>query len=95
MAITEKTIVNKKYKYYSHNELENLFNAIKREAVPKKYIQNKNYKDWERDLCIFKIAYWCGLRASEVAMITVDDFNPLRNELYCRRLKGSFDTPHG
>jgi integrase len=43
----------------------------------------------ERDKLIFLVAFECGLRASEIGMINNEDFNEQRNELYCKRLKGS------
>jgi len=42
-----------------------------------------------RDFCMFRVAYRCGLRASEVGLIRVDYFNPQTHELYCKRLKNS------
>jgi len=30
---------------------------------------------WQRDLAMFHVAYYCGLRASEVGKITLADYN--------------------
>jgi site-specific recombinase XerD len=43
-------------------------------------------------LSIFRIAYRCGLRASEIALIKLQDYNSLKGELYCKRLKGSYNN---
>lgn len=68
-----------KIKYLTQQEAIKLFNAIK-------YSQSSHAI---RDLAIFRIAYRCGLRASEIALIKLEDYNALKGELYCRRLKGS------
>ncbi|KPU46354.1 tyrosine recombinase XerD [Oxobacter pfennigii] len=68
-----------KMKYLTQQEAKNLFNAI------------KSYGSIHsaRDLAIFRVAYRCGLRASEIALIRLQDYNFLKGELYCKRLKGS------
>lgn len=42
-----------------------------------------------RNLALFRIAYRCGLRASEIPIIRLEDYNMSKGELYCKRLKGS------
>lgn len=42
-----------------------------------------------RNKAMFTIAKYCALRASEVGLIKITDFDVLRNTIYCRRLKGS------
>lgn len=69
-------------KYFSNGELKALFKAIERD----------NSKHKNRNEAIFKIAYYCALRASEVGLLKSEDFNNSRNELYCRRLKGSLNN---
>lgn len=71
--------MNRELKYFTNDELKRLFNAISK----------VNNKHSIRDKAIFKIAYYCALRASEVGLIAIDDYNSNKNELYCRRLKGS------
>ena len=68
-----------KVHYFSQEELARFFNSIKKSG--RKY--------WLRDLCIFRVAYRCGLRASEVGLISTADYNPQRKELFCKRLKNS------
>lgn len=71
-------IQEKEIKYFTNDELKKLFKAIKEVS-----------KHPERDEAIFKVAYYCALRASEVGLLNIDDFNTNKNEIYCRRLKGS------
>lgn len=73
---------NEDIKYFTNKELKAFFKAIEKD--------NSKYR--VRNECIFKLAYYCALRVSEVALIQVDDFNNSRNEIYCRRLKGSLNN---
>lgn len=68
-------------KFLAFDELKDLFNVIKAEG-------NK------RDRALFLIAYWHGLRASEVGRLhkTDVDFKQLR--IMCHRLKGSYSGQH-
>lgn len=68
-------------KFFTQKELKKLFRTIKRSKDNNKY--------WLRDLCIFRVAYRCGLRASEIGLIKRSDYNSQKGEIYCRRLKGS------
>ncbi|KYH35060.1 tyrosine recombinase XerD [Clostridium tepidiprofundi DSM 19306] len=68
-----------KIKYLTQQETLNLFNAIK----------NNISSHYKRDLAIFRVAYRCGLRASEIALIKLADYNQDKGEIYCKRLKGS------
>lgn len=66
-------------KYLTQQEAKTLFNAI-----------GSTYTSHTlRDLTIFRIAYRCGLRVSEIALLKLQDYNSLKGELYCKRLKGS------
>ena len=66
-------------KYLTQQETKNLFNAI----------SSSNSIHTIRDLAIFRVAYRCGLRASEISLIKLQDYNSVKGELYCKRLKGS------
>lgn len=68
-----------KIKYLTQEETKNLFNSIK----------NFDSTHSVRDLAIFRVAYKCGLRVSEIALIKLQDYNAAKSELYCKRLKGS------
>ncbi|WP_153042885.1 tyrosine-type recombinase/integrase, partial [Clostridium coskatii] len=56
---------NKKIKYFTQEETKSLFNAI----------INLDNIHAVRDLAIFRVAYRCGLRASEIALIKLEDYN--------------------
>lgn len=69
-------------KYFTQDELKRLF----------KTIQKSNDRHALRNLCIFRVAYRCGLRASEVGLLKLEYYNKLKGELYCKRLKGSWNN---
>ncbi len=73
---------NKEIKYLYKEELNRLFNTIKK----------SNNKYATRNMAIFHVAYYCALRASEVGLLKIEDYNSIKNELYCKRLKGSFNN---
>lgn len=68
-----------KVKYLTQQETKSLFDAI----------NSVGSVHTVRNLAIFRIAYRCGLRASEIALIRLEDYNAVKGELYCKRLKGS------
>jgi len=68
-----------KIKYFTQQETKRLFDAI----------DTLKSIHTVRDLAIFRVAYRCGLRASEIAMIKLQDYNKDKGEIYCKRLKGS------
>lgn len=69
-------------KYFTKDERNKLFKVINR----------SDEKHNLRNEAIFKTAYYCALRSSEVGLLTVEDFNSLKGEIYCKRLKGSFNN---
>jgi site-specific recombinase XerD len=66
-------------KYLTQNEMTDLLNAI----------NNPSNRYFLRDFAIFRVAYRCGLRVSEISLIRLEDYNRKKGELYCHRLKGS------
>lgn len=68
-----------KIKYLTQQEAIKLFNAI----------SSSDSSHSIRDLALFRVAYRCGLRASEMALIRLEDYNANKGEIYCKRLKGS------
>ena len=68
-----------KIKYLTQQEAIRLFNAI----------SSSGSSHSVRDLALFRVAYRCGLRVSEISLIKLEDYNSRRGELYCKRLKGS------
>ena len=71
--------MERRIKYFTTKELRSLFNVIEKDES--KYAV--------RNEAIFKIAYYCALRVSEIGLLELEDFNDIKNELYCKRLKGS------
>ncbi|MVX67114.1 tyrosine-type recombinase/integrase [Clostridium chromiireducens] len=68
-----------KIKYLTQKEAISLFNAI----------ENSGSLHSTRDLAIFRLAYRCGLRASEISLLKLENYNMIKGEIYCKRLKGS------
>jgi integrase len=64
--------------HLSEDELQRLFRAI---ASP-------------RDRAIFRVAYHAGLRASEIGLLEMRDYNPRTDRLFVHRLKGSNSGDH-
>lgn len=62
-------------KYLTEDEVKRLFRAI----------------DSPRDKAIFTVAYWRGLRASEVGRLTLSSFDQKKGRLHVKRLKRSLD----
>ena len=69
-------------KFFNQKELKSLFKAIEQSDI--------KYKT--RDLAIFRVAYCCGLRSSEIGLIDYGNYNKSTGELYCKRLKGSWNN---
>jgi integrase len=64
--------------YLQYDELDRLFKAI---TAP-------------RDRAIFRLAYHAGLRASEVGLLELRDYNQRTERIYIHRLKGSNSGEH-
>ncbi len=74
-----RTSTETKIKYFTQQETISLFNSIE-----------DSYSSHSiRDLAIFRLAYRCGFRVSEIPLIKFQDYNMSKGELYCKRLKGS------
>lgn len=54
-----------------------------------KEIKKEGGKNAARNLAIFEIAIYAGLRASEISLIRIGDYDPQRKQIYCKRLKHS------
>ena len=74
-----RTSKETKIKYLTQKEALSLFNSI----------ENSTGIHSTRDLALFRLAYRCGLRASEIALLKFEDYNINKGEVYCKRLKGS------
>lgn len=42
-----------------------------------------------RNIAIFEVAKYCALRVSEITNMQIDDYDPFKKTIFCRRLKGS------
>lgn len=72
---------NTEVKYLTKKQLKSLFRTIESSKESNKY--------WLRDLTIFELAYYCGLRISEVWLIKLENYNKDTGEIYIKRLKWS------
>lgn len=70
---------SERIKYLTQSEATRLFDSI----------ENSFDTHKTRNLAIFRIAYRCGLRASEISLLKFENYNNSKGELYCKRLKGS------
>jgi len=86
----KKRAVNRDIKYLTSDEFNRLMSSF--EIGERKFLEDtkkQNFKFFKRDKLIFLLAYECGLRASEISRLRVEDFHENSKELFCRRLKGS------
>lgn len=87
LQINLKKIMRKEervIKYFSQKELKKIFSAIEN--------TKENNRFWLRDLTIFNLAYLCWMRASEVWMLKLENFNSQSWEIFVRRLKNSLNN---
>lgn len=80
----------KKTKFLTHPEYDRLMLSF--EKAKKLFSldrKKQNFKYYRRDKLIFLVAYECGLRASELSHLKIEDYNAPNNEMFCKRLKGS------
>lgn len=73
--------VSEDIKFLTQKQVKQLFNTIESLKDENKY--------WLRDLTIFNLSYYCGLRISEVSLIKSENYNKETGEIYIKRLKGS------
>jgi site-specific recombinase XerD len=50
------------------------------------------YKNAVRDEALFHVMFYCALRVSEVLLLTMEDYNDLKKEMHCKRLKGGINN---
>ncbi len=72
---------NEEVKFLTKKQVKKLFDTIES-------LKNEN-KYWLRDLAIFNLSYYCGLRISEISLIKWENYNKETGEIYIKRLKGS------
>jgi integrase len=71
--MTSQTATSDRRKYLTEEELKRFFAVIKN----------------VRDRALFTVAYWRGLRASEIGSIPWSDWNQKKRQIWITRLKGS------
>lgn len=76
-----RTALTSNIKYLSSAEFRDLIVALKTADPSSKF--------HKRNIAAFLIAEYCGLRASELGLIRISDYDPNDKVLRCRRLKGS------
>lgn len=72
---------DKKIKYLTQKELSKFFNQIEKSRYTELF--------WLRDLTMFNIAYYCWLRAWEIGLLKLSDYNMDNWEISVTRLKWS------
>lgn len=72
---------NEEVKFLTKKQVKKLFDTIESLKSENKY--------WLRDLAIFNLSYYCGLRISEISLIKWENYNKETGEIYIKRLKGS------
>lgn len=75
---------DKEVKFLNKKQLQKLFKSIENTVDENEYAL--------RDLTIFNLAYYCGLRISEIALIKRENYNKDTKEIYIKRLKGSLNS---
>jgi integrase len=78
MPPTRRRRGKKEPPHLQYDELERLFRVI----------------ESPRDRAIFRVAYHAGLRASELGLLEVRDYNPRTERISVHRLKGSHSGDH-
>ncbi len=72
-------------KYFTQKELKKIFSVIEKS----KETWNRF---WLRDLLIFNLWYFCGMRSSELWLLKLENYNSRTWELFIKRLKGSLNN---
>lgn len=77
-------------KYFTADELNKIFKVLEKRV-------RRAETDFEertavRNRSMFQMMYYCALRVSELEMLLVEDYNPVHNNMYCRRLKDGINN---
>lgn len=73
-------------KFFTEKELKLFFTELEHRRLTARtpYAEACAY----RNEALFKVMYYCALRASEASLLTADCYNVYSQQIYCRRLKG-------
>lgn len=66
-------------KYLKNDELKQLFRILESDST----------RHAARNKAIFYLAYYCALRVSEITYMDLSAYDPVHQQIYCRREKGS------
>jgi site-specific recombinase XerD len=77
-------------KYFTEKELDSIFRVL--EYRRKTATTELAYKNTVRDEALFRVMFYCALRVSEVILLNVEDYNTLKKEIHCKRLKGGINN---
>lgn len=77
-------------KYFTEKELNSFFRTL--EIRRKAATTELAYKNAVRDDALFHVMYYCALRVSEVIMLNIEDYNVLKKEIHCKRIKGGINN---
>lgn len=77
-------------KYFTEDELDLFFHelAYRRRTSTTELA----YKNAVRDEALFHVMFYCALRVSEVILLDLDDYNTIKKEIHCKRLKGGINN---
>jgi site-specific recombinase XerD len=77
-------------KYFTENELNSIFRVL--EHRRRTAATELAYKNAVRDEALFRVMFYCALRVSEVILLNIEDYNILKKEMHCKRLKGGINN---
>lgn len=77
-------------KFFTDEELRSFFKALERNT----YLSETSFrkKCAIRNEAMFKLLYYCALRVSETTLLQRENYNDLKKEVYCKRLKGGINN---
>lgn len=75
---------------FTEEEIKSFFHILDANRVNAS--TNFKYNNAVRNEALFYIMYYCALRVSEVAILNIDDYNMLKKEVYCKRIKGGINN---
>lgn len=79
-----------KVKFFTETEKGKLWKELERKRISSK--TDYAHQCAIRNEAMFKVMWYCALRVSEASMMPADAFNPLKNQIYCSRLKGGINN---